>query len=130
MLCYSVFIKFCTSIYPCFSLGKYIQYKVAAFVKSHFCLTSDNNRKQVDDRELASAKQRTSGEKRSTPKKDGRYRDTWIGGLIYEEVETLFVVNSLSLKLANKQPVIGCLVANFERRELQRLEQRNKRLCE
>lgn len=61
-------------LYPCFSLGNYTQYKVAAFVKSNFYLTSDNIRRQGDDRELTSGKERTSGGKRSTPKKDGRYR--------------------------------------------------------
>ena len=87
----TVFVQFCistTCINPCFSLGKYIQYSVAAFVKSSFYLISDNSRKQVDDRDLTSAKERTSGGKRSTPKKDGRYSDTWSGGSIFED-ETL-----------------------------------------
>ena len=36
-----------------------------------------------------STKERTGGGKRSTPKKDGRYSDTWSGGFISEE-ETLY----------------------------------------
>ena len=60
-------------------------------IKSNFYLASDNSRKQVDDRDLTSGKERSSGGKRSPSKKDGRYSDTWIGECFCEE-ETLYSI--------------------------------------
>jgi len=77
-------------LYPCFSFGKSIQCKVAA-LSLNFYLASDNSRKQVDDRDLTSGKERTSGGKRSPSKRDGRYSDTWIGECISDE-EALYSI--------------------------------------